>query len=158
MQIVESATLEDENVAYCPVRRICGHPECDPGFSTRSSSDQVDGLVTTDFAPSSDYAYSVALQSDGRIVVAGGTNSGYPTYHNDFGLARYDAEGSLDSRFGSGGLVTTDFAGSCDGAYAVAIQTDGKIVLAGGSNSGPPTGDNLALARHEGVTDPDRSH
>jgi hypothetical protein len=49
----------------------------------------------------------------------------------DFALARYNSNGSLDTTFSGDGKVTTDFAGSFDEAYAVAIQGDGKIVAAG---------------------------
>jgi hypothetical protein len=52
---------------------------------------------------------------------------------HDFALARYNADGSLDAIFSGDGKVTTDFAGDEDQARAVAIQTDGKIVAAGGA-------------------------
>jgi uncharacterized delta-60 repeat protein len=83
----------------------------------------IGGEVTTDFSGGNDYAFALALQSDGRIVAAGGTSSG-------FALARYNPDGSLDNGFGSGGKVTT---ANSTGATAVAIQPDGKIVVAGGS-------------------------
>lgn len=91
-----------------------------------------DGKVTTDFAGGSgefdNYASGLAIQADGKIVAAGrapGVGAG------DFGLARYNPNGSLNSGFGINGKVTTDFAGQFDEAFAVAIQTDGKIVAAG---------------------------
>jgi uncharacterized delta-60 repeat protein len=88
------------------------------------------GKVTTDFAGNRDQAFAVALQSDGKIIAAGSAivSGSQP----DFALARYNSDGSLDSTFGSGGKVTTDFGGN-DQAVAVAIQTDGKIVAAGGT-------------------------
>ncbi|MDT4897393.1 MAG: hypothetical protein QOH25_2470 [Acidobacteriota bacterium] len=93
------------------------------------------GLVTTDFGTTHDTAFAVAIQSNGKIVVAG-------TNGSDFILARYNADGSLDTTgFGTGGKVTTDFGGF-DSAKAVAIQTDGKIVAAGFS------GGDFALARY----------
>ena len=100
----------------------------DPGFGAG-------GLVTTDFG-GVDAAGAVAIRADGRIVAVGG---GGPS--SDFALALYLSDGSLDSTFGTGGKVTTDF-GSFDRANAVAIQTDGKIVVAG-------TGvERFALARY----------
>jgi uncharacterized delta-60 repeat protein len=51
------------------------------------------------------------------------------------GVARYNPDGSLDDTFGDGGKVVTDFAGDDDGAYAVGIQEDGKIVVAGYASS-----------------------
>jgi uncharacterized delta-60 repeat protein len=86
------------------------------------------GRVTTDFAGNRDQAFALALQSDGKIVAAGSAivSGAQP----DFALARYNSDGSLDSTFGSGGKVTTDFGGN-DQAVAVAIQPDGKIVAVG---------------------------
>ncbi len=81
------------------------------------------GIVITDFSGGDDHAFNLALQSDGKIVAAGGTTTG-------FALARYNSDGSLDTSFGSGGKVTTVFS---SGATAVALQSDGKILAAGGS-------------------------
>ncbi|MFN3603534.1 MAG: delta-60 repeat domain-containing protein [Leptonema sp. (in: bacteria)] len=64
--------------------------ELDPTFNGN-------GKVTTDFGVgSNDFAYAIALQSDGKILVAGGSN-------NDFAVVRYNSYGSLDGSFGSGG-------------------------------------------------------
>src|SRR5262245_52076160 len=77
------------------------------------------GKVTTEFRVVGDFASAVAIQPDGKTVAAGqtATNGG-----SDFALARYNANGMLDASFGSGGKVTTDFAGSYDGASSVAVQ------------------------------------
>src|SRR6185503_3385554 len=86
-----------------------------------------DGLQRTDFGDFGDRANGVALQADGRIVAvgrAGGTA--------DFALARYNANGSLDTNFSGDGKQTTDFGPGADvGANGVALQADGKIVAAG---------------------------
>ena len=87
-----------------------------------------DGKVTTDFGPSFDVAYAVALQPDGKIVVAGCAPI---ESSDDFALARYNADGSLDTTFDGDGKVTTNFGPSNDAARAMAIQPDGKIVAAG---------------------------
>lgn len=102
------------------------------------------GIVQTDFAANSDIARSVVEQPDGKLVVAGiTTNLVNQVANSDFGLIRYNPNGSLDSTFGSGGTVVTDFAnGSLDEVFGVALQADGKIVAAGRSNA------NLALARY----------
>ena len=65
----------------------------------------------------------------------------------DFALARYNPDGSLDDSFGTGGRVLTDFGSSADDeARAVALQSDGKIVVAGvASVSG---GNDFATARY----------
>lgn len=93
------------------------------------------GKVITDFFNNEDGAYAIAIQSDGKIVVAGYSRTP-PSYHSDFAMARYNSDGSLDLSFGSGGKVVTDFGGKDDVAYAVAIQGDGKIVAVGSAEVG----------------------
>jgi uncharacterized delta-60 repeat protein len=83
-------------------------------------------------------ASAVAIQQDGRIVAAGEGTLDFPS-GSDFMLARYDADGTLDSSFGQGGIVLTNPGG----AGGVAIQPNGKIVAAGGGEEG------FALARYE---------
>lgn len=73
-------------------------------------------------------AWDLALQPDGKIVVAGYANNG--TY-NDVAVARFNNDGSLDSGFGSGGLVVVPVASADDLGHAVELQPDGKIVVAG---------------------------
>jgi uncharacterized delta-60 repeat protein len=107
-----------------------------------------DGRVLTNFPGGTpgDEAFDVAIQADGKIVVAG-TSAG------DVALARYNADGGLDTAFDGDGLVTTDLGGD-DRAEGVAIQADGKIVVAG---SGPGQNDfDFALARYNagGTLDP----
>ena len=104
-----------------------------------------DGQVTTDFGSlEDDTAHGVAVQGDGKIVVVGvarGSSS------KDFGIARYNADGSLDNTFGSNGLVTTDLGSNReDGANAVAIQPDGRIVVGGYTK--PSSGQDFAVARY----------
>jgi uncharacterized delta-60 repeat protein len=93
------------------------------------------GTVQTDLtgAGGEDQAGGVAIQPDGKIVV-----SGWSCLANcDFAVARYlGSTGALDSSFGHGGHVTTDFqSGSGDLARPVLIQADGKIVVGGYSNA-----------------------
>ncbi|MFB6888447.1 calcium-binding protein [Kitasatospora sp. NPDC056327] len=84
--------------------------------------------MTTDFGGGSDEARGVVVQPDGRIVVAG-----YAGATDDFALARYNPDGTLDTGFGNGGKVTTDFAGGSDEARGLALQADGRIVAVGRS-------------------------
>lgn len=98
------------------------------------------GKVITDINGSDNYAYATAIQSNGKIIV-GGYSGLYP--NNDFAVIRYNSNGSLDNTFGSSGSVLTDF-GTYDYGQSVAIQGDGKIVMAGYSN------DKFALARYNG--------
>ncbi|MCP4963800.1 MAG: hypothetical protein GY926_01025, partial [bacterium] len=90
-----------------------------------------DGIVTTDFATRDDFAYDVTVQSDGKVLVAGFSKDG----DFDFALTRYNVDGSLDTSFDTDGIVTTDFGSSTDTGYSVTVQSDGKILLAGRSNS-----------------------
>jgi uncharacterized delta-60 repeat protein len=87
------------------------------------------GKVTTDFFGGNDTASAIGIQSDGKIL-AGGTarNS---ALNLDFALARYNSNGSLDGDFGSGGKTFADFFNRNDEANGLAIQANGKIVLAG---------------------------
>jgi len=117
---------------------------------TLDASFGMGGRVTTDFAGPNDQAESVAVQPDGRIVVAGAagrfTNRGF-----DFALARYNTNGTLDTTFGTSGKVTTDFAGADDvpsEPSAVALQSDGKIVVVGQTLVGGVY--DFALARFTG--------
>ena len=81
----------------------------DPSFGTG-------GIVVTDLG-GVDAAQAVALQSDGRIVV-GGSSDGR------FAFARYGVDGTLDSTFGSGGVVVTDFEGRLS---ALALASGGRV-------------------------------
>jgi uncharacterized delta-60 repeat protein len=110
-----------------------------------------DGVVETGIVTDhDDFAYAVALQSDGKIVVAGSSvNASNQTV---FALARYNGDGTLDASFGPGGLpgiVRTSFGvGITSVAKAVAIQSDGKIIAAGTAYDG--SFQDFALARYNG--------
>jgi uncharacterized delta-60 repeat protein len=95
---------------------------------TRDMSFGNQGVVTTDFNGGYDRAWGVALQTDGKIVLAGWAYTGNST---GLAVARYNPDGSLDASFGNGGKKTTVVTGNQEGGYAVAIQPDGKIVVAG---------------------------
>ncbi|MCF8000013.1 MAG: hypothetical protein K9L25_13345 [Methylovulum sp.] len=112
------------------------------------SSFDGDGIVTTTIGSGEDVANSVVIQPDGKLVAAGYSDNGS---NNDFTLARYNADGSLDSSFDGDGIVTTDVAvavGSFgeNSANSVIIQPDGKLVAAGESQYGPPY--QFALVRY----------
>ncbi|NIS80096.1 MAG: hypothetical protein GTO14_07780, partial [Anaerolineales bacterium] len=112
---------------------LYGVARYNPDGSLDTSFD-TDGKVTTDVSTSGDFAFAVAIQADGKIVAAGYSWNG-TSY--DFCVVRYNADGSLDTDFGSGGWVLTDFEGGTDEAHAVAIQSDGKIVVAGWADVDP---------------------
>ena len=115
----------------------------DPSFGTNG--------ITITAAPSGfsyDQPPAVALQPDGKIVIAAGTSPA-DDGSGEFVVARYDASGTLDTTFGQDGLITTQFAGYA-AATSVALQPDGRIIAAGFA------GNDFALARYEstGILDP----
>ena len=91
----------------------------------------INGISTTPIGVSDDEAFSIALQSDTNIIVAGSCFNGNDW---DFGLIRYNPKGSVDSTFGINGTVITDFGLTNDEAKNIAIQVDGKILVAGFKN------------------------
>lgn len=104
------------------------------------------GILTTDFNGDFDDATAMVIQANGKIIVAGVTLNGIDS---DFALARYNTDGSLDTSFGPAGTgkVTTPFyTGQIDYASAIALQTNGKIVVAGSAFGG--TNNDFALARY----------
>jgi uncharacterized delta-60 repeat protein len=103
-----------------------------------------EGLVTTDFLGDEDQANDVAIQADGKIVVAGFASV---SFDETFALARYNVDGSLDPTFDGDGRATTQF-GSGDRARELAIQRDGKIVAAGVACAFCFAGADFGLARY----------
>jgi uncharacterized delta-60 repeat protein len=87
------------------------------------------GLVTTDLGGVINEISAIAIDNGGKIVVAGVASVG--DTGNDFALARYNTDGSLDATFGTDGKVTTDFNGPTIGPYALAIDSQDRIVVAG---------------------------
>ena len=118
---------------------------------TADSSFGIAGKQTTELG-ASDYIASVAIQPDGKIVVAGHTNT---LGTLDFVLARYLPDGTLDGDFGTNGIVITDFFQNSDWGASVALQSDGKIVVAGLAVTGADY--DFALARYHTDGSPDDS-
>jgi uncharacterized delta-60 repeat protein len=118
------------------------------------------GTIATDIATGADQARGVAIQSDGKIVVVGSAVVGRSANNNfnfDFAVARYLPDGTPDPSFNGNGKVTTDFNQLTDIAHAVAIQSDGKIVVVGLAASSNISGSNqFAIARYlpNGALDP----
>src|SRR5436190_5622518 len=127
-----------------------GHGSLDPGFGKG-------GIVTTAVGrPLSSAAAALAIQKDGKLVAAGGAGKG-------FALVRYNANGSLDRSFGSGGKVTTTIGPYGADASALVIQPDGKLVAAGDTIYSPAGGVDqdpsvhFALVRYQANGSLDRS-
>lgn len=105
------------------------------------------GKVITDFGGNSDSATAIALQPDGKILVAGTSIVAGTSY--DFAVARYNADGSLDTTFSGDGKLTTPVGTGVDFARAVVVQADGKIVLGGDTTlSSYPVDIRFALVRY----------
>jgi len=102
-----------------------------------------DGIVTTDFSSTEDVGRTIAVQTDGKIVVGGWSNNGTDL---DFAVARYDTTGALDITFDTDGKVITDFIGFDDQGYSMVIQPDGKILLSGVTSNGTTL--DFAIARY----------
>lgn len=103
-----------------------------------------DGSQTTDFG-GDDRASGVALQPDGKIVAVGASAVDGPSAE-DFVLARYNTDGSLDMTFSGDGRQTTEFAGARGSARDVALQADGKIIVVGTSSDPDPDADGFVFA------------
>jgi uncharacterized delta-60 repeat protein len=128
------------------------------------------GLVITNFDGNQDVATGVALQADGKIVVAGSSLTTaaaaapsqfffYPLAGptaSQIAVARYNTDGSLDAGFGSGGVTTTPVQQGA-AAFAVIIPQDGKILVAGASSTGSGVS-GFELAQYDaGIIDGDFS-
>ena len=134
-------TVFTGNPSGFAVTRFTANGVVDPAFA-------VHGGTTTTF-PQTNFGSiaAIALQTDGDIVAVGQAGrSGNNQLSSTFALARYLPTGQLDNTFGTSGRVTTSFGSNNEAfASAVAIQTDGKIVVAG--NTGDASG-NFAVARY----------
>ena len=91
----------------------------DPSFGTGGKS-----VIPISAGTDRDIANGLYLLADGKFLVAG-------TAAQDFALVRCTAQGQLDPGFGTGGIVLIDFGGTTDAGTGVAVQTDGKVLLAG---------------------------
>ncbi|RMF21877.1 MAG: hypothetical protein D6760_08575 [Deltaproteobacteria bacterium] len=128
------------------VARIDGTGHADGSFGSG-------GIVVTEISTDNDGAYDVAVDSSGRIVAAGTKADPGFGLSGSFAVVRYLTDGSLDNSFGSGGIVTTAITG-VDLGFTLALQSDGRIVVAGTGNAdGVP---DVALARYlsDGSLDP----
>jgi uncharacterized delta-60 repeat protein len=122
----------------------------DPSFKSRGR------IILTDVGDGTfEAAYAMAVQPDGKIVAVGfSTPATGPG--SDFALVRYESTGRIDRRFGDNGRVLTDFTGtgSTDQAFAVAIDSIGRIVVAGSSSN---VGVDFAVARYNPDGTPDNT-
>jgi uncharacterized delta-60 repeat protein len=149
-QIVLAGTAYTRRSARFALVRTLSSGRLDLSFGDR-------GRVTTDFGGRSQLL-AIANQPDGKFVAAGYT-AGADGRPRDFLIARYMADGSLDSTFGAAGSVRVDLGGA-DYASSLQIDGDGRIVVGGGSDRGDPSAQDfesrLAITRLKpnGALDP----
>ena len=135
-------------MAYISLCKFNENGTLDTSFGT-------DGKIITNFSiPSNYYQYTrdnhfphLVIQPDNKIIVSG-TNrntSLVPTY--DFGMIRYNPNGTLDTTFGANGVVMTDFNNLDDFCNSITLQNDGQIVLVGETNT-PIQGVNYGIIRY----------
>ncbi len=133
--VVAGVCSNGANSDFC-VARYLPSGALDPSFNTT-------GKVITGIGPDYDNASAIALQPDGKIVVAGYCSNGS---NGDFCLARYLPSGALDASFNTTGKVITAIGSGDDNVYALSLQLDGKIVAAGACWNG--ANNDFCLARY----------
>lgn len=121
LRLAVAAAVCVEAVGFSPTPALAAEGDLDPGFGTG-------GTLTTSF-PVGSYANAVAIQPDGKIVAVGAAAG--PSLTGEFAVARYGTDGTLDAAFSEDGMLTTPIAGGGDEARSVAIQPNGRIVVAG---------------------------
>lgn len=130
-----AGTLSAQQGVTVTVRGVAG--SLDTSFGSA-------GLAVTAVGPTDDYARAMAVQGDGKIVVAGWGNGalGYA-----FELVRFERDGAIDASFGNAGKAITAVGNGAAAANAMALQADGKILVAGSLDE-TPKGKSFALVRY----------
>ena len=106
------------------------------------------GLAVADFGTPSEQVSAIAIMPNGKIVAGGFVNA--PNVQpDDFALARFNSNGSLDTSFGVGGKITTDFLGGFDDLAAMAVDPSGRIVATGVVQDTGGIGYLFATARYD---------
>lgn len=121
-------------------------------FNANGSPDTAfngDGKVITETGGLDGVAFDLAVQPDGKIIAAGQLRDLSSQHYSDFLMVRYNANGSLDNAFGTGGRAHTSISDTHDEIRSILIQTDGKIVAAGPAY-GAGNASDFALARFLG--------
>lgn len=107
---------------FFTVARLLTNGDLDPSFG-------INGVVQTPFDGGESFAQSIAVQSDGKILLGGYTVTAF--HAKDFALIRYNTDGSIDTGFGSNGKVKTTISNNSDLITSLVIEPDGKIVAGG---------------------------
>jgi uncharacterized delta-60 repeat protein len=146
-QAADIAVRADGSIVVAGSSRTLGQTT---GFSIRllTSAGSVDttfgtaGETKVLFSSAQDYLEAVVVESDGGIIAVGQMAN---ESQADFAVVRLTSDGLLDAAFGDGGQMQVDFFGQRDVAQAVAVQPDGRVVVAGSAQNGASVG--LGLAR-----------
>ena len=143
MLVAGNGEDEEETTLDFALVRYNADGSLDTGFG-------VNGIVTTPVGSGHDFAETVIIQSDGKLLVAGSVFSDEAP--EQFALVRYNADGGLDTAFGNNGIVMTPLGNTelrrNAQAFALAIQpSDGKIVV-GGFSFATLTGRDFTLVRY----------
>lgn len=128
--VIVGASLMGPDIAegdrnFALVRFLWPSGDVDTTFGTN-------GLLVTDLgAHTDDQLRELSVHPDGKILAGGSSRLLQDPGTEDFAVVRYQPDGMVDSTFGDGGRVITDFASGADEASSIAIQQDGKIVVTG---------------------------
>jgi uncharacterized delta-60 repeat protein len=133
--VVAASTATTTNGVDFAVVRYMPNGDLDPSFDH-------DGIATTTISTSTDQPNGVAIQANGKLVLAGTANS-------QIGLVRYMPDGSIDSGFGIAGIVLTNATTGQESAQDVTIDSEGRIAIAGFGTPGVSGSDSL-FARYVG--------
>lgn len=137
-KLVVAGSLYNQGIWSFAIARFNTNGSIDGSFSS-------DGLRTLTWGGDVAVATDVAIQSDGKILVAGHISDNQD--NSDFGVVRLNTNGGTDVQFGYFGTAKIDFLGSSDYPYGMAIQNDGKIVVCGYANNVSPGNQRWAIAR-----------
>jgi uncharacterized delta-60 repeat protein len=108
------------------------------------------GFATIQFGPENDLLFSIALQTDGKIIAAG---SAFTGKSNDFALVRYLPDGRLDVSFEDDGIIITPASENDDSISSLAVQSDGRIIAAGSALKGTSADFTLIRYNPNGAVD-----
>lgn len=150
-KIAVSATSSSSSGSNVEVVRLNADGSLDKSFGADSADGSPAGFVSLSLGKGDDTAADLAVQADGKLVVAANTTSTDAAGSSNIVLARLTSSGALDGSFGTAkdgtvdGLVNLSLSDGNDTADALALQADGKILVVGTTHSS--TGRNAAVAR-----------
>ncbi len=127
-KIIVGHTFNSDGNDYLMLTRYLGNGTLDLDFG------QGTGVITTPLGYSGS-SNALAVQPNGKIIVSGYSSSNISD-NDKITVIRYNSDGSLDTTFNNTGIITTTIASEASYSYALALQSDGKIVVGGRANDG----------------------